>query len=61
MKKLITEIRAELDKIEALEDAKQEKKLRGLACRILMTTFKGRSEEDKEEFLSELSDVLDNC
>ena len=61
MKKLITEIRAELDKIEALEDAKQEKKLRGLACRILMSTMKGKSEEDKEEFLSELSDVLDNC
>lgn len=61
MKKLISEIRTELDKIEVLEDAKQEKKLRGLACRILMSTMKGKSEEDKEECLSELSDVLDNC
>lgn len=61
MKKLISEIRAGLDNIEALEEAKQEKRLRALACRILMSTMKGKSEEDKEECLSELSDMLDNC
>jgi hypothetical protein len=58
-KKAISIIKEELPKIETItEKKKAETKLLGLSSKIIYTIFKGRPLEDKEELISELSDML---